>query len=180
MKSLRIIAISLFCALVFCSCKSNNDKLESDSWELDAEASYYVNHNERHYADEFPGQYFWDFNEGEVVIYKGEKHKTTKYHTDKNHFYIDGTDFTIIKLNSRKLICEVIDDNGFHHLEFNRINHNFLPTAQKENARPIEAAMQDAPMSNQTQIDTLSYEESLRYLDSLNKLSRQTKIDTLD
>lgn len=29
-------------------------------------------------------------------------------------------------------------------------------------------------------LDTLPYEESLRYLDSLNKISQQTKIDTLD
>lgn len=136
MKAFRIIAVSLFCALVFCSCSDNSKKLESGTWELDAKASYEVRNNKRHYFDEQitdstkleDHKYIMDFDDGEAFIYtkdsKGEEHKKYKYHTDKEHFYIDGTECTIIKLSDKKLIFECSDDDELIHYEFDNMYYS--------------------------------------------------------
>lgn len=292
MKSLRIIAVSLFCTMLFSSCQKNYEKLIEGSWQIVAEKSYYVENGERNYfGDErnvvpffriqFEDGFYkllYGYAQGKKNVDKG------KYHIDKDMVFIKGAPAHISKMDNKTMVLE----NSSVHLELDRIDHDsfimffknilcspfwvrivaciillvlsfvlyvlsgkvgegennswwdlkttlriisvilwllmfvilfpslvigepetndepvfienteateetdrtdfdVLSAIQEGNARlgdPVEAAKQDAKLLNQSinqpQIDTLSYEESLRYLDSLNKLSRQTKIDTLD
>ena len=136
MKAFKIIATSLFCVLALYSCQDNNDKLESGTWEPDAKASYEVRNNKRHYFDEWINdttkledyKYILDFEDGNVFIYskepKGEERKSYKYHADKDHFYIDGSEYTIIKLSDSKLILECGDDDELVHCEFDNLYYS--------------------------------------------------------
>lgn len=128
MKVLRIITLSLFCTLLFCSCQKNYPKLIIGKWDIDANASYFVENNKRKYCNEYPNENFtMQFLEnGQVEISEGNEKKNALYHFDGDFFYVKGEAVHILKMNNKRMVIESDknDPNDFAHFEFNRKDYN--------------------------------------------------------
>lgn len=130
MKAFRIIAVSLFCTMLFCSCQKNYEKLIEGSWQGIVEKSYYIEDGKRNYfGDERNGTAFfrieledglyellWGYSQVEKTIDKG------KYHIDKDMVFIKGEPACISKINNKTMVLE----NSEVHMEFDRINYNSI------------------------------------------------------
>ncbi len=128
MNSFRIIAVSLFCTMLFSSCQKNYERLIEGSWQGIEERSYYVANGKRHYlgdegdeAASFRIQFengfynlLWGYSHGKETADKG------KYHIDKDMVFIKGDPARISKMNNTTMVLE----NSEVHIEFDRIDYN--------------------------------------------------------
>ena len=183
MKVFRIIAISLFCTLLFSSCQKNYEKLIEGCWQVNVDKSYYIENGTRHYlGDESIEALFFliKFENGFIITNNGNKSTNPsslfereleklwnsfdifdiidngKYHIDKDSLFCPRATFQISKIDRRTAVLE----NAKVHIELDRIDSDFFSAVLETNARlgnPIEAAKQDAQlldqMFNQPQIE---------------------------
>lgn len=140
MRYFKFFVLAISCAILFCSCKSNQDKLVGGGWKLNVKESYEIKNNKRHYLDE-PGmhrngsdgyEYLIYFREnGDVIMVKRDPFGSTilhssKYHLDGDCFYIDGQSCQIVELSAKKLVYEGVGDDGdFAHSVFDNEKYSF-------------------------------------------------------
>lgn len=116
MKAIKIIALSMLCALAFSSCKKNYSELIVGTWQVDKSVSYYVHNGKRIYLDDIRK------NDGKIILiafYEDGQCKTSdgdvaRYHIDGDQVYIDGEGVRILKLNNKRMVLE----NDTYHGEF--------------------------------------------------------------
>lgn len=178
MKAIKIIALSMLCALAFSSCQRNYSELIVGTWQVDKSVSYRICNGKRIYSD--------DVRENDrktilIAFYEDGQYKTSdgevaRYHIDGDYIYNNGEGLKIIKLNNKRMVLESGDSHGdYYHVELDRTRwdidvaveeYDYQSLVQEGNARlgdPAEAAMQTVQMlnqlSNQPQIETLSFKE---------------------
>lgn len=79
MKAFRIIAVSLFCTMLFSSCQKNYEKLIEGCWQVNVDKSYYNEKGTRHYyGDESIEALFFliKFENGFIITNNGKNNKS--------------------------------------------------------------------------------------------------------
>lgn len=187
MKAFRIIAVSLFCTMLFSSCQKNYEKLIEGCWQVNVDKSYFIEKGKRSYFDDESGVPFYliKFENGSFVTNNEKKSNNTdptsdkwdyddyalqellnsfhiidngKYHIDKDSIFSKEGVAYISKMNNSTMVLE----NTEVHIEFDRIDCNYFSAVLKG------------------EIQLKPIEEKLRMWDSLANWQRQFKTDTLD
>lgn len=137
MKAIKIIALSMLCALAFSSCQKNYEKLIEGEWQSKADVSYFVEKGKRNYfSDDKKGEMtikltLGNMNmlseEGYLVnnVYNVAEKMNGPYHVDKDEIFIGGDHIHIVKVNNTTMIWERTGDEfDSFHIEFVRIEND--------------------------------------------------------
>lgn len=129
MKAFRIIAVSLFCTMLFSSCQKNYEKLIEGCWQVNVDKSYYNEKGTRHYyGDESIEAHFFliKFENGFIITNNGKNNKsansTSEDFQQSGGLYDDNDYARKELLNSFDIEEPKITkafDNGKYHIDKN-------------------------------------------------------------